>query len=271
MRPSDSLIFVGQRCGHPSRMTYLVDGCLFVRRAARASERAVVGDGLPAPRDAGFFAKRDQDLPGYWASLFLRAMAFDPARRRHLLAHRSAMAMRPSGMQIPWATGSAFSGLSHPRPTRSRAYASTMPLPSSPQGSLPTCRARRWSGGLVPAGRLTEFPEFLLPFRPAVPGRTCILRHGGGMNAARPSRMWFDVVRTAVTLDLVTLDHIDHSFPLRGSSRRQLSVPARLPPVPASPEFRKRRRQIFRNRQPQPEAPYSRAQERRRVHAASLP
>jgi hypothetical protein len=89
MRPSDFLILVGQRCGHPSRVTYLVDGCFFfiescVHPNARPSE---TGHRLPAMPE--FFAKRDQDLPGYWVTHFVRAVVTDPARcRDHLTLWR---------------------------------------------------------------------------------------------------------------------------------------------------------------------------------------
>lgn len=87
MRPSDFLILVGQCCGHPSRLAYLVDGCFFflglrVHPNARSSE---TGHRLPAMPES--FAKRDQDLPGYWVTHLVRAVITDPARCCHDLAH----------------------------------------------------------------------------------------------------------------------------------------------------------------------------------------
>lgn len=75
------------------------------------------------------------------------------------------------------------------RPTRSRAYASTSPLPGSLQGSLPACRARLWPGGFAPAGRRTRFQEIrsLLPSRPALPGRISPVGLHGAEFACDPS------------------------------------------------------------------------------------
>ncbi len=38
-----------------------------------------VGDGSPALRKTGFSSRRGEDLPGYWAVLFVRAVVEHPA------------------------------------------------------------------------------------------------------------------------------------------------------------------------------------------------
>ena len=68
-----------------------------------------------------------------------------------------------------------------PRPTRLRGYASTPSLPSTPQGSPPTCRLCFGRKGLSTAGRRTEsqaLPHSFSPFRPALPGRTGVPLQG---------------------------------------------------------------------------------------------
>jgi len=67
-------------------------------------------------------------------------------------------ALLPSGGLLPWASENCHFVAASPRLTRSRAYASPTPLPTSAQGSLPTCRARLWSDGF--RTRWTTHPDF---------------------------------------------------------------------------------------------------------------
>jgi len=97
---------------------------------------------------AGSVPRRDKGLPGAWAILFVRAVLFDPAGCDAPLAPLTVRSPSPSGPPRPSAPGMhSISGLSCPRPTRSRAYASPKPLPSPAQGSLPAGRAHPWPGG----------------------------------------------------------------------------------------------------------------------------
>jgi len=71
----------------------------------------------------------------------------------------SETTLLPSGGLLP----SAFGIVCHfvaasPRLTRSRTYASPMPLPTPAQGLLPTRRAQLWSGGF--RTRWTTHPNF---------------------------------------------------------------------------------------------------------------
>ena len=148
MGPSDSLVPVDLGSGFPCRglprggRLVLCGAALLLgpatARAPSASARRVRGlvTGSPFRRSLSW---RDEGLPGYWAVLFARAVVIDPAGCAARLAHSRRAAPWPSGWCKPWAPGIQYLFVAtYRRPTRSRAYASTSPLPGSLQGSLPT-------------------------------------------------------------------------------------------------------------------------------------
>lgn len=98
---------------------------------------------------AGSVPRRDKGLPGAWAILFRACRSPRPRRVRCAPRPVTVRSPSPSGPPRPSAPGMhSISGLSYPRPTRSRAYASPKPLPSPAQGSLPAGRAHPWPGGV---------------------------------------------------------------------------------------------------------------------------
>jgi hypothetical protein len=120
------------------------------------------------------YSRKDVDLPGYWVVRCSRADVEHPAgwRRTRLGARRRAAFTTPKPLGT---RNDVITELHSYRLTRSLTYASTPSLPSTPQGSLPTCWLSFGRAGLSPAGRRTEFHDdyrIFNPFRPALPGRT---------------------------------------------------------------------------------------------------
>ena len=150
MQPSDSLAPFGRRSGHPSPAAYLGAEVLFFTAAPVPPPTGATPETflprLPISRLST--RGKNEDIPGAWAILFVRAVVYDPAGYVPPLAHLSVRSLLPSGDLMPWAPGNIFlSWLHGPRPTRSRAYASPNPLPSPAPGSLPAGRAHPWPGG----------------------------------------------------------------------------------------------------------------------------
>ena len=117
------------------------------RRTGASADRCNAGDiSTPAPHKPALSRgeTRVSQVPGPssscvpWSSTPPGATTPRPFSVRSLL---------PSGESIPWAPGNMFLSWLHPRPTRSRAYASPNPLPSPAPGSLPAGRAHPWPGG----------------------------------------------------------------------------------------------------------------------------
>ena len=150
MQPSDSLAPFGRRSGRPSPAAYPGAGLVLHRRTAAPRNRYDAGDiSIPAPLPPAPSRgeTRASQVPG--PSSFARAAVLDPAGCDAPLAPLTVRSPSPSGPPRPSAPGMhSISGLSYPRPTRSRAYASPKPLPSPAQGSLPAGRAHPWPGGV---------------------------------------------------------------------------------------------------------------------------
>lgn len=117
MRSSDSLVPIGRRYGRPLRAAY---------------HRCPV---------------EVEGLPGFWVVLFVRAAILNPVPRPHPLAQLARVGLLPSSYRALSARDTCTFRGQLTRPTSSRTYASTSPLPSSLQGPLPACRARLWPGG----------------------------------------------------------------------------------------------------------------------------
>ncbi len=86
---------------------------------------------------------KDKGLPGYEAILFVRAVVQHPAGPDP--SSPLLLFEKINGEIVIAFTQNRTLGIrnditfeaTYPRPTRSRAYASTIPLPRTPQGSLP--------------------------------------------------------------------------------------------------------------------------------------
>lgn len=147
MRPSNSL---SPSAAAPVPLAFgLPRERVLVRSRARRTpaDSALAGDGSPALRYTGVFSWRDQGLPGYWAVLFARAAVEHPARPVTASPLPSVVTVLPSSSVTRGATWLDRFVAAFPRPTRSRAYAQTAPLPRRLQGSLSACRAQRWLSG----------------------------------------------------------------------------------------------------------------------------
>jgi hypothetical protein len=87
--------------------------------------------------------RKDKDLPGYWAILFVRAVVQHFAGTRLLLARFVIRSSTEKPTSSSRKTERSTSGMiivfeaTYPRPTRSRAYASPIALPRPSPGSLP--------------------------------------------------------------------------------------------------------------------------------------
>jgi hypothetical protein len=148
MQPSDFLASVSRDFGSPrQRLTstqklVLNRPHVLLQRAARW--RLVTG----SPKDR-FVSRRSEDLPDYWAILFMRAAVQHPAGRDpssplllfEKIHGENAIAFRKNRTlgirKVIVQEGSSRRLRVDPRPTRSRAYASPASLPRPSQGSLP--------------------------------------------------------------------------------------------------------------------------------------
>ena len=106
-----------------------------------------VGDGSPALRSTGITLWRDTGFPGYWAVLDIRATVNHPAGWG-ISSPMTDIPLLPSEMLTPWAPWKLirFSRLIPRGPHACVPTHRRIPLPTSTQGSLLTCRAQRWSG-----------------------------------------------------------------------------------------------------------------------------
>ena len=103
------------------------------------------GHRLSVPPD---LPRSGQDLPGYWAVLFVRATVDTPRQVRHPLALSSGHGTAVFRLVEPLGhLGNMRFGAASPRLTRSHAYASPDGYPLRRKASLPTCRAQLWPGG----------------------------------------------------------------------------------------------------------------------------
>ncbi len=101
------------------------------------------GFGSPCRRPTSIKSRRSEDLPGYWAVLFVRAVMQHPAGRTPSLPlllfekiHGEAVIAFRENRTLGIRNGIVFEAAT-PRLTRSRAYASPTSLPRPSQGSLP--------------------------------------------------------------------------------------------------------------------------------------
>jgi hypothetical protein len=112
--------------------------CAMIGPAARAPADALrVGVLSPDLRGSGLLARRRRasQVPGSSSSCVPWSKTPPGA---DLASPTSGSPPWPSGGPMPWAPGKVLvSWLHGPRPTRSRAYASTHPSPGTLQGSLP--------------------------------------------------------------------------------------------------------------------------------------
>ena len=117
--------------------------CRLTRRPARAPADAPVLEmdyRLSVPPD---LPRKDKDLPGYGAILFVRAVVQHFTGTRLLLARSVIRSSTEKPTSSSRKTERSTSGMiivfeaTYPRPTRSRAYASPIALPRPSQGSLP--------------------------------------------------------------------------------------------------------------------------------------
>ena len=149
MQPSDSLAPFGRRSGLPSPTTYLgAQGLFFtatpVPTPTRATSETLLPR-LPVRRLSPQGETRVSQVPGPSSSCVPWSKTPPGATAPRPLSVRSPSS---SGKAKPWTPGTLIiSWLFHPRPSRSRTYASPNPLPFPAQGSLPTGRAHPWSGG----------------------------------------------------------------------------------------------------------------------------
>jgi hypothetical protein len=170
MQPSDSLTLVGLGWRRPfhinvgptsSRALVLCRRkrpatCASRKHAAR--RRSVIGSPL-----AGFFTRKSEGLPGFWAVLFVRAMVEDPARCSSLLARSSERLPSPSGNPTPWAPGMTIAFVAAWPTAHALAYLRIAVL-------VTECVARLATGlggltpdrtGFAPAGRQTKLHDFI--------------------------------------------------------------------------------------------------------------
>ena len=149
MQPSDSLVPLGRRSGHPSPTAYPGAEVLFFTAA-------------PVPPLTG--ATPETFLPRLPISRlspeekrgYPRCLGHPLRACRGLRPRRVRTAPRPSlgAVAVAFRRDNALGTRKHisfvatyPRPTHSRAYASPNPLPSPAQGSLPAGRAHPSPGG----------------------------------------------------------------------------------------------------------------------------
>jgi hypothetical protein len=146
MQPSDSLASFGRGFGSPRRRPTSWGRRLFCRlcrRPVRAPANAPASEmrhRLSVDRN---LPRRDEDLPGYWAVLFVRAVVqhpagYDPSSPLLLFekTHGKAVVAFREDRTLGIRNDKAFEAAT-PRLTRSRAYASPASLPRPSQGSLP--------------------------------------------------------------------------------------------------------------------------------------
>ena len=181
MRPSDSLVPFGARLRSSLANRLPRCGRLFFALwpAARAlADELRVGDSCPAPPIAGFFPEEKRGPPRFLGRPLPACRGRTPRRMRRTLTYFycgcAAFAFgRNSTLGIR--NGHKFRGRGPPAHTLAH-------LRIAEHVAVPVARlATGWGGfplrrtGFAPAGRLTEFHEFIAffaPFGPAFPGRT---------------------------------------------------------------------------------------------------
>ncbi len=142
MQPSDFLTSFSRDFSSPRRRPTSMQELFWAGRVCSckhaARRRRVTG----SPRGR-VVSRRGEDLPGYWAVLFVRAVVQHPAgpdlslpllllEKIHGEAAIAFRKFRPLGIRDEIVFEATY-----PRPTRSRAYASPASLPRPSPGSLP--------------------------------------------------------------------------------------------------------------------------------------
>ena len=177
MQPSDSLVSIGRRSGHPSSTTYLsADACSSpsgTRTCQRAERRRSI-TGSPSHR---FPAAERQGLPRLLSRPLRACRGRRPRRMRLPPRPLTVRSLLPSGKTKPsasemnivfvaaWPTAHTLAYLR----IAERVTAHVARLATDPGGLSPD------RAGLAPAGRQTMFHEVIAystPHRPAFPGRT---------------------------------------------------------------------------------------------------
>src|SRR5262245_52229623 len=170
MQPSDSLPPLATvlvpltgsrpRCGRLFCAYEADDTCARQRVVRR---RRVTGS--PPDRHV---SRRGEGLPGSWTVLFVRAMVEHPAGYVPLLAHLTQRSLLPSENPASWASGKSRGfGAAAPRPTRSHAYASPIPLRRPSQGVLPARAGSPLTGRVLHP--LDDEQSFMKASHPPIP------------------------------------------------------------------------------------------------------
>jgi hypothetical protein len=165
--------FVGRRFGSPCdclpQLQVLVLGRGRARLQRRGTRRSFGCGFLPVP----LLLRKAEGLSGYRTIRLPTRQGHTPRRMRCRLARERRQRCCLQDLRPPGHPGcNGFSRLSYPWLACLCTYASTDVLPQRLQGSLPTCRARRWSGGIRTHWMVTlNFGAYAPPFRPALPDR----------------------------------------------------------------------------------------------------
>ena len=194
MQPSDFLPTFDLSSGSPCfRPTSAADASSWPGSASTRF-RVPVGvlvSGSPASRTDS--SRSGQDLPGYWAVLFVRATVNHPARTAmpspSFSCGHGTVAFRKDSSLGSW----HFLFVSRPYPRGSHVRRPTHRrdgYPKRRKALLPACRAQLWPGGLrahwttyrISVGIATSFP-----FGPALPGRFYPANGHCGTHLRQPS------------------------------------------------------------------------------------
>ena len=149
MQPSDSLVPLGRRSGHPSPTAYPgAEDSFFAVAPVPPLTDETPETFLPRPPNLPALSRgesRVSQVPGPssscvpWSTTPPGAKRPSPALGALAVAFKSPETLGTRNRSLSW--------LHTSRPTRSRTYASPNPLPSPAQGSLPAGRAHPWPGG----------------------------------------------------------------------------------------------------------------------------
>ncbi len=181
MQPSDFLAPFGRGFGSPRRRPTSMPGLVLCRpRMPLPTRGASETDHRLSARPG--CSRRGEDLPGYWAVLFVRAMVkhpagYDPSLPLLLFEkiHGEAVVAFRENRTLGIRNVIVFEAAT-PRLTRSRAYASPASFPRPSPGSLPARAGSPLAGRVShPLDNKSKFHGVIASsnsLRPAGPGRT---------------------------------------------------------------------------------------------------